>query len=261
MDATAKRELSGLRRLSSMMCSVGRDTIILNQTFLSDSEIIRITNEDLKEVRRDDIQGEFDVIVDVATPEKNDETANTLGTILQTNAASLDPALSAKVLARIIKLKNEPDLAHQIENFKPEPDQQAVEEHKLIAEEYRMKNKLLEMQILEIAKRIENYDANIIEKLSRTQENSGDLDEKVSRAEYWRQQANKVRSETDILDKQYLTEEDEKFNEKRYQDQLDENKHDREIEKLNLSAMHATAARNIDSLNGKAKELESKINN
>ena len=80
-------------------------TIAMNQAYLSEEEVIRVTNEEFVTVRRDDLMGDFDLRIDVSTPEKDEDTANKLNMLLQTNAASMDPA-EARIIASYSSLSS-----------------------------------------------------------------------------------------------------------------------------------------------------------
>lgn len=164
LDATSKRELSILRRLSEMFKDIARLTIAMNQVYLSEEEVIRITNEEFVKVRRDDLMGEFDLKVDVSTPEKDEDTANKLNMLLQTNAASMDPAEARIIRASIAKLWKQPGIAKQIETFEPQPNPAEEELNRLAIQKAKL-------EVLEAAKRIEEMDSRIVERVSRTEEN------------------------------------------------------------------------------------------
>ena len=252
LDATAKRELSALRRLSTMMCELGRLTIQMNQEFLSEQEVVRVTNNDFVTVNRKDIQGEFDLIVDVSTPEKDNEKAQDLGMILQTNAANMDPELAKIVLSKIVRLKKEPMLADAIEDFKSEPTEQETQAHEAQMAELAMRKELTRMQILELAKQIENYDASILEKTSRVAENARQTEMEAARANLYNAQAEKITSETDKIDQEFVDNhtkqgvmtDAEKIAESRLDKLMDreheelakESDHQRELEKLHLGS-------------------------
>lgn len=268
LDATAKRELSALRRLSgSLMSNIGRKTIMMNQAFMSEEQVIRITNQEFVTIKREDIQGEFDLVVDVSTPEKDNEKSQDLGMILQTNAANMDPKLAQKVLGRIVRLKKEPGLADDIEQHENEPTQMEQEQHQAMMAETQMKMKLLEMEILEAAKRIENMDSNILEKTSRVAENARDTQEAQAHAELYLAQADKLRSETDKIDQEFVDTSDgkidrgitdaeriaearlDKIAEREYESQNAEDNHQRELEKMNIGN-HFSGSQKSNQNNG-----------
>ena len=167
LDATSQRELSILRRLSELFKDMARLTIAMNQAYLSEEEVVRVTNEEFITVRRDDLAGEFDLEIDVSTPEKDEDTANKLNMLLQTNAANMDPAEARIYRAKIAKLWKQPDLAKSIENYNPQPDpvQQQIQMMQL-------EKAKLELSVL--SKQIEEMDSRIIERVSRTEENAYD---------------------------------------------------------------------------------------
>jgi hypothetical protein len=212
MDATSKRELSILRRLSELFKDMARMTISMNQTFLSESEVIRVTNEEFVEVRRDDLAGNFDLIINVSTPEKDNETAQRLTMLLQTNAASMDPALTTTVWADIAELWNRPDLAEKMRNFTPAKDPQQEALMALQIENIKLEN-------AKLMKEMEEMDSRIIERLSRASENetadrpkklaeaeeaSANAQTALAKAEKERAMANKYQEEADAIAQEFL---------------------------------------------------------
>ena len=151
LDAASKRELGILRRLAEGLTRVGRKIISMNSEFLEDEEVIRITNDEFVPVRRDDLAGDFDLELTIATAEADNQKAEELSFMLQTMGQTLPFEMSQMILADITKLRKMPTLAKSIEEFKPEPDPLAQEEAKL-------KVDLLRAQVFnEEAKGAENY--------------------------------------------------------------------------------------------------------
>jgi hypothetical protein len=122
LDAASKRELSILRRMKEGLIAVARRFIAMNAEMLNDEEVIRVTNEEFVTVRRDDLPGSFDLKLNITTAEEDNSKAEQLAFILQTMGPDSPPGLRNKVLGAIMRLRKMPDLAHEIENFKPEPD-------------------------------------------------------------------------------------------------------------------------------------------
>ena len=202
LDATSQRELSILRRLSNLFKDMARLTIAMNQAYLSEEEVVRVTNEEFVTIRRDELLGEFDLKIDVSTPEKDEDTATKLNMLLQTNAASMDPAEARIYRAKIAKLWKQPDLAKAIESYQPQPDP-IQEELKLLAlEEAKLK-------IILARKELEEMDSRIVERVSRSEENKFDrvtkeaqakermakAEEALARAEYTREQTDALANE------------------------------------------------------------------
>lgn len=139
LDAASKRELGILRRLSEGMVQIGRKIIAMNAEFLSDKEVIRMTNEEFVEIRRDDLAGNFDLRLSISTAEEDNAKAQELSFMLQTMGNNMEPELSKMILSDIARLRKMPDLAKRIESYKPQPDplvqrQRELEVQKLEAE-------------------------------------------------------------------------------------------------------------------------------
>lgn len=122
LDASSKRELGILRRLSAGIVAIGRKFIAMNSEFLSAEEVIRVTNEEFVTVRRDDLAGSFDLELSISTAEEDNSRAQDLAFMLQTMGNNMDPSMSRMILAEIARLKKMPELAKKIENFQPQPD-------------------------------------------------------------------------------------------------------------------------------------------
>lgn len=122
LDASSKRELGILRRLSAGIIAIGRKFIAMNSVFLSEEEVVRLTNEDFVKVKRDDLAGNFDLKLSISTVEEDDNKAQQLAFMLQTTGNNMDPGLTKMILADIATLRKMPDLAKRIETFEPQPD-------------------------------------------------------------------------------------------------------------------------------------------
>jgi len=205
MDATSKRELSVLRRLSELFIDMGRMTIAMNQEFLSEEEVVRVTNKEFVIIRRDDLAGEFDLTIDVSTPERDNETADKLMTLMQTNAANMDPEIAKMHYVKIAELWKMPALAEAVGSYEQQADPRQEELMGLQIEEQKLKNALAQKQL-------EDYDSKIYERLSRTEENAtGDsvlkqakAEESLARAKEALAIASKLEAETDILDQDFI---------------------------------------------------------
>ena len=135
LDAASKREMGILRRLAEGMVEIGKKIIAMNAVFLSEEEIIRVTNSKFVTVRREDLKGNYDLVVDISTPEVDEAKAQDLNFMLQTNGNNMDNGMRNMILAEIAKLKRMPRLAHMIKNYEPQPDplQQALMQEQLKA--------------------------------------------------------------------------------------------------------------------------------
>lgn len=122
LDAASKRELGILRRLAQGIVDIGRKIIAMNAEFLSDEEVIRITDEEFVQVRRDDLAGKFDLQLSISTAEEDNKKAEELAFMFQTAGPHMDPDFSKMILSDIARLRKMPDLAEKIESYQPQPD-------------------------------------------------------------------------------------------------------------------------------------------
>lgn len=122
LDAATKRETGILRRFGNTMQRIAKKIIAMNAEFLSDEEIVRITDDEFIAIRREDIGGSFDIEVNISTAEEDNAKAQELAFMLQTIGPNDDPAIRRMIQADIARLRKMPGLAKKIETFKPEPD-------------------------------------------------------------------------------------------------------------------------------------------
>jgi hypothetical protein len=122
LDAASKREMSILRRLREGFESIGRKILMMNQEFLSEEEVIQVTNKEFVKVLRSDLAGEYNLKVDIATPEIDEAKSQDLGFMLQTLGNTVPFDITQTILVQIAKLKRMPELAHTLENYQQQPD-------------------------------------------------------------------------------------------------------------------------------------------
>lgn len=139
LSAAGKRESSILRRLAMGMAQVGRKIAAMNQEFLSEEETIRVTNAQFVKVKREDLKGDFDLKVDIATVEEDEAKAGRLEFMLQTMAQGMSPDMVHMIMAEIAHLRRMPDLAHKIKTYQPQPDPVAQQKAQLELQELQAK--------------------------------------------------------------------------------------------------------------------------
>lgn len=122
LDASAKREMAILRRLAKGLVDIGTKIISMNADFLSDEEVVRITNTEFVKIKREDLVGQFDLTIDISTAEVDNNKVQDLAFLLQTIGNNMDAGITLLILAEIAELKRMPVLAEKIKNFKPAPD-------------------------------------------------------------------------------------------------------------------------------------------
>jgi hypothetical protein len=149
LDAASKRELHILRRLADGIIQIGRKFIAMNAEFLSEEEVVRITNEEFVTVNRDDLAGNFDLELTISTAEEDNQKAQELAFMLQTMGNNMDPSMSRMILADIARLRKMPELAKRIESFEPQPDP-------MLEMQRQLEIQKLQTEIAEIQARIRN---------------------------------------------------------------------------------------------------------
>ena len=169
LDASSKRELDILRRIAKGVIEIGRKIISMNAEFLSEQEVIRVTNEEFISIDREDLAGNYDLKLSISTAEADNDKAQELAFMLQTGAADADPAEVRMIRAEIARLRKMPELARKIESFEPTPDP-------LMQEKAQLEIALLKAQIAK--------------EESQTQEN-------LAEAELDKARAHKLLAETD----------------------------------------------------------------
>ena len=144
LDAASKREMAILRRLAAGLVEVARRWAAMNGEFLEEEEVVRITNETFVKVRRDELSGKFDLVMDISTAEVDNAKSQDLGFLLQTLGPVGDLSMIKMILSEICRLKRMPELAKAIKDFTPEPDE--LEQMKKQLEIEELKAKIAKLQ-------------------------------------------------------------------------------------------------------------------
>lgn len=150
-DAATKRETGIVRRIGNGLVQVARKFVTMNAMFLDEEEVVRVTNNNFVPVKRDDLAGEFDLRINVSTPEEDTSKANVLGMIMQTLGNNLPPELPIKIMAKIAHLHKLPDLAQYLETWEPKPDPLAEAQQQLELARLEAETELLKAQAREAA--------------------------------------------------------------------------------------------------------------
>lgn len=183
LDATAKRELGILRRLSDGLKEIGKKIIAMNSVWLSDEEIIRITDEEFVAIKRSDLAGNFDLSLTVSTAEMDNQKASELAFMLQTTGNSLPFDITKIILTKIADLRKLPDLSKMIADYQPQPD--PLEQEKA----------QLEIELLK---------AQIANEKAKANENAVDVQLKAAKTQSELAKAGKLSSEKDRMDLDYV---------------------------------------------------------
>ena len=147
LDAASKREMAILRRLAKGMAEVFVKIIAMNAVFLSEQEVVRVTNDEFVVVKREDLQGNYDLEVDISTAEVDNQKSQDLAFMLQTLGPNGDPGMVMLILAEIAELKRMPELAQKLRTFKPEPTPQQQRLQELEIQNKELENAKLQSEI------------------------------------------------------------------------------------------------------------------
>lgn len=147
LDAASKREIAILRRVAKGMGDVFMKLIAMNAVFMSEEEVVRVTNTEFVTVKREDLQGNFDLEVDISTAEVDNQKSQDLSFMLQTIGPNGDPQMVFMILAEIADLKRMPELAQKLRTFKPEPSPEQVKLQQLEIENKELENEKLRSEI------------------------------------------------------------------------------------------------------------------
>jgi len=186
LDATSKRELGILRRLSNGLNQIGRKVISMNAEFLEDEEIIRITNEEFVAINRNDLGGKYDIKLNISTAEADEQKGSELAFMLQTMGNTMPPEMSQMILADIAKLRKMPDLAKRIAEYQPQPDPMAQQKAQL------------EVALLQ---------AQVQNETAKGQENAVDVQLKTAKTATEQAKARQMHSGSDLSDLDFVEKE------------------------------------------------------
>jgi hypothetical protein len=141
------------------MTDIGKKIISMNGEFMSEEEVIRITNTEFVTVKREELKGNFDLKVDISTAEVDNQKAQDMGFMLQTMGPNMDFSITKLILEEIARLKRMPLLAEKIKQFEPQPDP-------LVEKTKELEIMKLEKEIEEIVARTAQLHADAQKKLS-----------------------------------------------------------------------------------------------
>lgn len=151
LDAASKREMAILRRLAKGMQEIGDKIIAMNAVFLTDTEVVRVTNREYVSIKREDLKGNFDLDVDIATAEEDNAKSENLAFLLQTIGNNMDQSISMMILAEIADLKRMPELAEKLRTWQPDPQQTQMQQmmQQLQIQNMQLQNQKLQAEINE----------------------------------------------------------------------------------------------------------------
>jgi len=231
LDATSKRELGILRRLSNGLNQIGRKIISMNSEFLEDEEIVRITNEEFVAINRNDLGGKYDIKLNISTAEADEQKGSELAFMLQTMGNTMPPEMSQMILADIAKLRKMPDLAKRIEEYQPQPDPMAQQKAQL------------EVALLQ---------AQVANETAKGQENAVDVQLKTAKTQTEQAKARSMNSGSDLTDLDFVDKESGTKDTR--ENDLEDRKHAKNIEskefdrQANLEGKESDRLSNLDKV-------------
>lgn len=191
LDATATRKVNRVRNVSeNLVKPLMRKWLSYDNEFLDDEEVVRVTNDEYVEIRRDDLSGRVDLEIQVSTAEDNAAKAQELSFLLQTLGQNMDPMMLNLLMSEIARLHKMPELEKKFREWQPQPDP---------AEE---KRKQLELE--KMALENEELKASIADKYSKAKENDIDAELKYNKAQVEAAKARKLGSEADMKDLEFI---------------------------------------------------------
>ena len=223
LDATSTRRLNIVRNIAeNLVKPLMRKWMAYNSEFLEESEVVRITNEEFVEVRRDDLAGKIDIDITVSTQEDNAARAQELGFLLQTLGSALPFDMTRMIMAEIAKLSKLPTLEKSILEYKQEPDP--------------IQQKMQELQLAKLEAEIQRLKADAMHKIASSQENEADREEKMAQAQLKRAQARKAESEADMVDLNFMKADEQIDEQNAVEKEL--MKFEMEMERKQFDALH-----------------------
>jgi len=193
LDASSKRESGILRRMAKGIEEVGRKIIAMNDKFLTEEEVIAITNQPYVEMPAKEHSIIMDIRLKIRTIEQDNAAAQDLAFLTQTIGNTTDPGLTKILLAKIAGLKSLPDVEERIENFEPPQDPMAEQMKQL-----EMAKTQSDIQLAQTRSQLQAMQAQ----LAAMKANTEQMDAGLKEAEI-----DKTRSQTDILNLEFTEEE------------------------------------------------------
>lgn len=176
LDATAKRDSSILRRIAEGLVELAYKFQTMNAELLTENDVVRLTNKKFVNVDPNNLNGDFDLSIDISTAEADEAKANDLLMVMQTGQASFPFEFTQQILGKIARLKNLPDLENFIANYQPQPDP--------------LQEKMKELEIAKVQAEIAEINARTAEMNAKALVHQAEIGVRNSRAE-------NVQSQTD----------------------------------------------------------------
>lgn len=191
LDATSVRRIALVRNISeNMLKPMMRKWLAYFAEFMEPEEIVRITELEFVPVMKDDIGGNLDIEITIATAEDNAARSSQYSFLLQTIGNNMPLEMTQKIMARIAKLARDPELEKEVREYKQQPDPAAEQMKQIQLERAQLENEQLR--------------ASIERDKARAFEDQVDAKVKLAKIEVELAKAKKLRSEGDKLDLDFV---------------------------------------------------------
>jgi len=219
LTAQATRKLDLVRNLAeNMIKPLLRKWLAYSNEFLEEEEIIRYTNNEFVQIRRDDLDGRIDIDIGISTAEDNSAKAQELAFMLQTMGQSLPSEITTFLLAEHLRLVKLPDQAKRLEEYKPQPDPMTEQAKQIELERLQLENDRLR--------------ADIAAKYASAQEDEADKAEKMAQARLLQAKVRQLDTKSDLQELDFI----EKDENVKHINEMEKKEHDkrRAMEELNM---------------------------
>lgn len=123
LNSAAQRRLNIVKNIAeNLIKPLLRKWLAYDAEFLDEETQIRITNDEFLWIKRDDLGANIDLEFAISTTDDNQNRAQELSFMLQTNAQTLPFEITKPMLVQLARLYRMPDLAKSIEEYEPQPD-------------------------------------------------------------------------------------------------------------------------------------------
>jgi len=235
LDATSVRRLDLVRNIAeNLIKPLMRKWMSYNSEFLSEKEVVRVTNNQFVPVHRDNLNGNIDIAISISTAEDNSAKSQELSFLLQTLGNTVPFEFTQLVLAEIVKLGRMPKLEKELREYKPQPDP--------------TQEKIKQLQLQKLQMEIEVMKATVADKNARAGENEVDKQLKMNKAQVEAAKARKLQSDADLLDLHHIKEDAGYGHQEKLE--LQDQKHQQDMEnkladlQANIEIIKAQAAHN-----------------
>ena len=183
--SSAKREMQIIRGVAEeAIIPMLQIWLAYDALFLEEEEIVRVTNGEFVEIKKDDLDGNVDIKMSISTQESKAMKADRLAFLMQTMGNGMPPEQANLITADLMEINDMPHLAEAIKNMPPpEPSPQ----EKMVQE--------LQIELLK---------AQVQNEYAKARENEIDFELKSAKTQNELAKARNMDSDSDIKDLDFL---------------------------------------------------------